>query len=88
MFDSSHTLVSFEPLLDSDRAAEIVQVHPKTLQRYARNGIVRGIRIGKLWRFRASDLIAPSLGEGKDLDGEVRAHYARSNHSCPQSRKE
>lgn len=88
MFDSSHSLVSFEPLLDSDRAAEIVQVHPKTLQRYARNGIVRGIRIGKLWRFRASDLIPPSLGEGKDLDGEVRPHYARSNHSCPQPRKE
>jgi len=46
MFDSPHPPASFEPLLDSDRAAEIVQVHPKTLQRYARNGIVRGIRVG------------------------------------------
>jgi len=56
MFDSSHYLDSFEPLLDSDRAAAIIQVHPKTLQRYARTGIVHGVRVGKLWRFRASDL--------------------------------
>ena len=56
MFDSSHSFDSFEPLLDSDRAAAIIRVHPKTLQRYARNGIVHGVRVGKLWRFRASDL--------------------------------
>ncbi len=56
MFDSPHSPISFEPLLDSDRAAAIIQVHPKTLQRYARNGIVHGVRVGKLWRFRASDL--------------------------------
>ena len=56
MFDFPHSPTSFEPLLDSDRAAAIIQVHPKTLQRYARNGIVQGVRVGKLWRFRASDL--------------------------------
>lgn len=88
MFDPPHFPVSFEPLLNSDRAAEIVQVHPKTLQRYARNGIVRGIRVGKLWRFRASDLIPPSVDDREDLDGEARPHYAGSNHSCPQPRKE
>jgi excisionase family DNA binding protein len=89
MFDSPRSSASFEPLLDSDRAAEIVQVHPKTLQRYARNGIVRGIRVGKLWRFRASDLIPPHPeDEEEGLDGDARAHYAESNHSCPQPRKE
>jgi hypothetical protein len=56
MFDSPHSFDSFEPLLDSDRAAAIIRVHPKTLQRYARTGIVHGVRVGKLWRFRASDL--------------------------------
>jgi excisionase family DNA binding protein len=53
MFDSPHV---FEPLLDSEQAAVLVKVHPKTLQRYARNGLVAGLRVGKLWRFRASDL--------------------------------
>jgi excisionase family DNA binding protein len=37
-------------------AAAIMKVHPKTLQKLARKGIVRGIHIGKLWRFRASTI--------------------------------
>lgn len=46
----------FEPLLDSDEAAALLKIHPKTLQRMARRGEVTAIHIGKLWRFRASDL--------------------------------
>jgi excisionase family DNA binding protein len=46
----------FEPLLDSEEAAALVKIHPKTLQRMARHGEITGIRIGKLWRFRASSL--------------------------------
>lgn len=46
----------FEPLLDSNEAAALLQIHPKTLQKLARDGAVAGIRIGKLWRFRASAL--------------------------------
>lgn len=85
MFDSPHSFDSFEPLLDSDRAAAIIRVHPKTLQRYARNGIVHGVRVGKLWRFRASELIPPYLeSKGGDLDGNARSLYAGNNHSCPQ----
>jgi excisionase family DNA binding protein len=47
---------SFEPLLDSDEAADLLRIHPKTLQKMARNRQIRGIQVGKLWRFRASDL--------------------------------
>jgi excisionase family DNA binding protein len=45
-----------EPLLDSDEAASIMKIHPKTLQKLARKGIVRGVHIGKLWRFRLSEI--------------------------------
>ena len=45
-----------QPLLDSDEAASIMKIHPKTLQKLARKGIVRGVHIGKLWRFRASEI--------------------------------
>ena len=45
-----------EPLLDSEEAAGIIKIHPKTLQRLARNGVIRGVQVGKLWRFRASDI--------------------------------
>jgi excisionase family DNA binding protein len=48
----------FEPLLDAEEAAAHLRVHPKTLMRMARNGVVPAIRIGKYWRFRASTLDA------------------------------
>ena len=46
----------FEPLLDTEEAAALLKIHPKTLQRLARNGEIAGIQIGRLWRFRASAL--------------------------------
>lgn len=33
-----------------------MKIHPKTLQRFARLGRIRGAHIGKLWRFRASEI--------------------------------
>jgi excisionase family DNA binding protein len=45
-----------EPLLDSDQAAAIMRIHPKTLQKLARSGAIRALQIGKVWRFRASVL--------------------------------
>ena len=43
-------------LLDSSEAAALLKIHPKTLQKLARNGEITAIQIGKLWRFRASAL--------------------------------
>lgn len=53
---SSMRNTGFEPLLDSDEAAALLKIHPKTLQKLARAGKVEAIQIGKLWRFRASAL--------------------------------
>ena len=44
------------PLLDSEQAASIMGIHSKTLQKFARKKIVRGVRVGKLWRFRTADI--------------------------------
>lgn len=46
----------FEPLITSERAAELLGIHPKTLQRMARERKIPAVRIGKFWRFRKSDL--------------------------------
>lgn len=59
--ESSHHQITaptngFEPLLDSEEAADLLRIHPKTLQRMARNGEIAATQIGKLWRFRASEL--------------------------------
>jgi excisionase family DNA binding protein len=48
----------FEPLLNSEQAAELLQTHHKTLQKLARRGQIHGSHVGKLWRFRISDLNA------------------------------
>ena len=50
MFDSPHSQRVFERLLNSEQAAAIVKIHPKTLQRYARTGIVSGVRVGEVAR--------------------------------------
>ena len=54
--NSKFGVPEFEPLLTSEQAAELLQIHHKTLQRLARSGEIRGTQIGKLWRFRVSDL--------------------------------
>ena len=54
----SFGIVEFEPLLNSHQAAELLHIHHKTLQKLARSGEIHGSHVGKLWRFRASDLNA------------------------------
>jgi excisionase family DNA binding protein len=48
--------LAFEPVLDSEEAAALLKIHPKTLQKLARRGKIPGFRIGKFWGFRASAL--------------------------------
>ena len=46
----------FEPLLDDVQVAALLKVHPKTVQKMARNGELPAIRVGRYWRFLASAL--------------------------------
>lgn len=46
---------TFEPLLNTEDAAALLGVHPKTLERWAREGRVPAYDLGR-WRFRASAL--------------------------------
>lgn len=47
---------SFEPLLDTDEAARLLRMHPRTLRTKARIGSIPGVQVGRRWRFRASTL--------------------------------
>jgi excisionase family DNA binding protein len=47
---------NFEPLLDTDEAAMLLRMHPRTLRTKARKGAIPGVQVGKRWRFRASTL--------------------------------
>ncbi len=68
----------FERFFNSREAAVFLQIHPKTLQRLARKGEIRAMRIGKLWRFRASDLHA-----WVDLRLKLAEYPCRPNHGEP-----
>ncbi|WP_109486993.1 helix-turn-helix domain-containing protein [Occallatibacter savannae] len=49
--------MAFEPLLsDVEAALFLGGLHPKTVQRMARRGQLPAYRIGRYWRFRASEL--------------------------------
>jgi excisionase family DNA binding protein len=63
--------VTFERVLNTEEAAALLQIHPKTLQKMAREGIVPAFRIGDLWRFRASV-----------LDEWLRSGVSSNRHSC------
>ena len=67
-----------EPFLDSDQAAAILRIHPKTLQRLARHGRVIGYRVGDLWRFHRSDLEGRNDGFASTLDSDTAERYALS----------
>lgn len=64
----------FEPLVDTDEAAQLLQIHPKTLQQMARAGRVPGIRIGKFWRFRKSE-----------IDRWLRSEVNCAGYACRQN---
>jgi excisionase family DNA binding protein len=87
MVDFSHSLESFEPFLNSEQAAALVRIHPKTLQKLARIGRIHGYRIGKLWRFRASDL-ADCLGEAGQINSSCAMPMSSAlNHPSSQPSK-
>jgi excisionase family DNA binding protein len=46
----------FEPLVDADEVAELLGLHPKTVQLMARQRELPAIRVGKFWRFRKSQI--------------------------------
>jgi excisionase family DNA binding protein len=48
----------FEPLINSRQAAELLHIHFKTLERWARAGVLPGYQYvpGETWYFRASEL--------------------------------
>jgi excisionase family DNA binding protein len=50
------TVSEFEPLLNVRKVAKLFGVNHSTLLRMARSGHLPGVKIGRLWRFRVSEL--------------------------------
>ena len=69
--ESDAPALAFERVLNTEEAAALLQIHPKTLQKMAREGTVPVFRIGDLWRFRASA-----------MDEWLRSGVCSKRHSC------
>ena len=47
---------SIEQLYTQEEVAKVLSIHPKTVGDWLRTGKLRGIKIGKFWRVRESEL--------------------------------
>lgn len=45
-----------EKLLTSEQVSQILQVHPFTVLKYIKEGKLKGIKLGRVWRIRESDV--------------------------------
>ena len=66
----------FETLIDSGRAAALLSCHPKTLQKYARQGKIPRYLVMGQWQFRASE-----------LDDWLRSQVKSDRHPCRMNRE-
>jgi excisionase family DNA binding protein len=46
----------FEPLIEVPQMAELLHLHPKTVQAMCRRGVLRAVKCGRRWLSRVSDL--------------------------------
>jgi excisionase family DNA binding protein len=47
---------TMEKLLTTKEAADILVINPKVLERKAKRGEIPAFKVGKFWRYRASEL--------------------------------
>lgn len=84
--DQNRRVEIFEPLLDSQQAADLMHLHPESVKRLARTGAIVAAKVGGVWRFRVSALeaymrkltentqtqIAQNMAPSKSAVGAVR----------------
>jgi len=52
-----------ERLMTPEEVAERLAITPKTVRRFLREGRLKAVKVGRLWRVRESDLLR-YMGEG------------------------
>jgi len=50
-------MTSKDEVLTPDEAAQLLKVSKKTLLRHARAGRIPGAKLGRMWRFRRTELL-------------------------------
>jgi len=60
-------------ILTTHEAAALLSMHPKTLLRQAREGLVPAARVGRRWKFSRRQLVEWVEAGGPDYEGMVDA---------------
>jgi excisionase family DNA binding protein len=79
-----------DTLLTSEQVAKILQVHPFTVLKYIKEGKLKGIKLGRVWRIRESDVerfleerfMAPSeksKKESQDQEAKILQEKSEDN---------
>ena len=71
-FEEQLSKIMTSDFLTVDAAAAILQMHPKTVLRYIRDGRLRATKLGKQYRILRSDLNAFAGGSEQHGVGQVR----------------
>lgn len=66
-----------EKLLTPKEVADLLQVKPVTIMTYLRRGLLKGIKVGRLWRVRGADLEA-FLADGQGTKPAAGAETVRA----------
>jgi excisionase family DNA binding protein len=70
-FPAAAAQINFEPLLSPKAASDLLQVHPVTLRKWARQGRVPSHNVGRKVMFRASELnvwLTSTVGYNQPID--------------------
>lgn len=52
-----------ERLMTPEEVAERLAIKPKTVRNFLREGRIKAVKVGRLWRIRESDLLEYMKGE-------------------------
>lgn len=66
--------MSGNEILTAQEAAALLKISRKTLYRLATRGVVRGNKVGKVWRFRRADLIEYVTARPDPAGGVLGGH--------------
>lgn len=51
------TYVSGKPLMTVQEAADLMQVHQRTVERMCRDGRIKAVKCGRAWRINSAELL-------------------------------
>jgi len=60
-----------ENIYTVDEAAKIANLHPKTIIRFIKEGKIKGIKIGRQWRIKESDIKSFLYGDSQAHDFKI-----------------